>query len=83
MLSVKLAAASVTVILAGSAYHAPGIGAREIFIMALILLFNMIVLLAIIVRQRSGPGNIGIESVMVLTLYVGGACALALTDFGG
>lgn len=69
--------------LSGSAYHSPGIGAREVFVAALILLLNMVVLLGMIVRQRSGPGNIGIESVLVLVLYLGGACTLAFTDFGG
>lgn len=68
---------------AGSAYHSPGIGPREIFMTALILLLNMIVLLGMIVRQRSGPGNIGVESVLVLTLYLFGAATLAATDFGG
>lgn len=69
--------------LSGSAYHSPGIGAREIFMTALILLLNMILLLGMIVRQRGGPGNIGIESVLILTLYLGGAGVLVLTDFGG
>jgi len=69
--------------LSGSAFHSPGVGAREVFMTALILLLNMILLLGLIVRQRSGPGNIGVESVMILTLYLGGACVLALTDFAG
>lgn len=69
--------------LSGSAYHSPGIGMREVFMTALILLLNMILLLGMIVRQRSGPGNIGIESVLILTLYLGGASILALTDFAG
>jgi cation:H+ antiporter len=69
--------------LSGSAFHSPGIGAREVFMTALILLLNMILLLGLIVRQRSGPGNIGLESVLVLTLYLGGASALAFTDFAG
>ena len=69
--------------LSGSAFHSPGIGAREVFMTALILLLNLILLLGLIVRQRSGPGNIGLESVLVLTLYLGGASALAFTDFAG
>ena len=69
--------------LSGSAFHSPGIGAREVFMTALILLLNMILLLGLIVRQRSGPGNIGLESVLVLTLYLGGASALVFTDFAG
>ena len=69
--------------LSGSAFHSPGVGPREVFMTALILLLNMILLLGLIVRQRSGPGNIGVESVMILTLYLGGACVLALTDFAG
>lgn len=61
----------------GSLYHAPGVGAREIFLIALTLLLSAVLLLGLLYRQRRGPGNIGFESVLMLAIYVLGYLALS------
>ncbi len=63
--------------LAGPVYSAPLVGIREIFLTALIILLNMVLLLGMLYRQTSGPGNIGLESVLTLIIYVGGVAVLA------
>lgn len=65
------------VYLTGSVYGASGVGLREIFLTALIILLNMILLLGMLYRQTRGPGNIGLESVLILIIYLGGFVVLA------
>lgn len=60
----------------GSIYHAAGVGARELFLTALTILLNIILLLGLLYRQRRGPANIGFESVLMLLIYVGGFLTL-------
>jgi len=62
----------------GSLYHAPGVGGREVFVTALAILLNVVLLLGLIYRQKRGLGNIGFESVSILVLYVGGFLILGL-----
>ena len=69
--------------LSGSAFGAPTVGMREIFLVGLIILLNVILLLGMLYRQTSGPGNIGLESVLVLVTYVGGFVVLASMGQGG
>ena len=57
------------VFLDGSIYHAAGVSQRETFLCALAALLNIILLLGLIFRQRTGPGNIGFESVAILICY--------------
>lgn len=66
------------VYLPGSLYHAAGVGRREDFLAALAILLNVTLLLGLLYRQRSGPANIGFESVLVLLLYVAGVVTLTL-----
>jgi cation:H+ antiporter len=66
------------VYLQGSLYHAKGVSAREAFFTSLAILLNITLLLGLLYRQRSGPANIGFESVLMLLLYVGGFLTLSL-----
>lgn len=61
----------------GSVFGASGVGMREIFLTTLIILLNVILLLGMLYRQRRGPGNIGLESVLTLIVYLGGFVVLA------
>lgn len=60
----------------GSVYHVQGVGGREVFFTALIILLNMILLLGMFYRQKGGPGNVGWESILMLLAYVGGIYVL-------
>ena len=60
------------VYLRGSLYHATGVGNREAFLVGLAILLNVTLLLGLLYRQRSGPGNIGFESVLILISYLVG-----------
>jgi len=60
----------------GSVFGAAGVGMPEIFLTALIILLNVILLLGMLYRQTGGPGNIGLESVLTLIVYVGGFVVL-------
>lgn len=62
---------------AGSIYHA--ITEQQVFIIALTLLLNAILLLGLLRREKSGIGNIGFESFTVLILYAGAFLMLAFT----
>lgn len=62
----------------GSIYHA--ITQQQVFVIALTILLSGILLLGLLRRKRSGLGNIGFESVLVLVLYVS---AFALLFMGG
>jgi cation:H+ antiporter len=56
----------------GSLYHAAGVGGREIFLTALTLSLNVVLLLGLMYRQKTGPANVGFENVLILVLYIGG-----------
>lgn len=58
--------------LQGSLYHASAVGDAEIFLGMLAILLNLILLLGLLFRQRTGPANIGFESVLMLIVYVAG-----------
>lgn len=62
----------------GSIFHARGVGMREIFITALTILLNVVLLSGLINRQKHGPANIGFESMLMLIMYVLGFITLAL-----
>ena len=62
----------------GSLYHAADIGTRELFLTTLTILLNVVLLAGLIYRQRSGPANIGLESVLMLLLYGGGFLVISL-----
>lgn len=64
--------------LQGSLYHAPGVGEPEEFLTGLVILMNLVLLLGLLSRQRTGPANIGFESMLILVLYVSGFAILAL-----
>ncbi len=59
----------------GSIYHA--ITGQQQFIIALAILLTGILVLGLLRRQKSGFGNIGFESVLILLLYTGGFALLA------
>lgn len=60
----------------GSIYHA--MTDQQVFIIALTLLLNAILLLGLLRREKSGIGNIGFESFLVLLLYAGAFVTLAM-----
>lgn len=62
----------------GSIYHA--IALEQVFVIALTLILTGILLMGLLRRERSGIGNIGFESFLVITLYVG---AFTLLFFSG
>ncbi|EAV40263.1 cation antiporter (Na+/Ca2+) [Stappia aggregata IAM 12614] len=57
----------------GSIYHA--VSSQDYFWLTIGLVMTAILLLGLLVRQKSGPGGIGFESVSLLGVY-GGAIAL-------
>ncbi|MEE4376593.1 MAG: sodium:calcium antiporter [Candidatus Competibacteraceae bacterium] len=61
----------------GSIYHA--ISQQQVFIIVLTMLLTGILLLGLLRREKSGVGNIGFESVLILTLYLGGVLVLMYT----
>lgn len=69
-------AAADRVFLGGSVYHAAGIGASEEFLTILAILLNLVLLPGLLFCQRSGPGNIGLESLLMLVIYVSGFSVL-------
>jgi cation:H+ antiporter len=72
-----LAAADIA-FLQGSIYHGPGVGNREVFLVALALLLNVILLIGLLQRQRVGPVNIGLEGVMMILVYGAGMLVVSL-----
>lgn len=61
----------------GSLYHA--VGPADLFWLAAGMLMTGILLMGLIVRQRTGPGGIGIESIAMIAVYCL-AVAMALTS---
>lgn len=59
----------------GSIYHA--VSERQTFMMALSILLTGILLLGLLRREKSGVGNIGFESAMVLALYLSSVLIVA------
>ena len=51
----------------GSLFHA--IGANDLYWLATGLLMTAVLLGGLIVRQRAGPGRIGVESVLMIAIY--------------
>lgn len=62
----------------GSIFHGPGVGNREVFLIALILLLNIIFLGGLLHRQRAGRGGIGFEGLAIILTYLAGPVVLAL-----
>ncbi len=54
------------------------ISSAEQFWLANSMLMTSVLLMGLIYRQRHGPGNIGLESVILLILYFGGLAVLSL-----
>ncbi|MEX1094513.1 MAG: hypothetical protein WED34_00600 [Planctomycetales bacterium] len=73
---VLFVAAADAVYFSGSLYHGEGVGHREIFLTSLAVLLNIVLLAGLIYRQKGGPGKIGVESVAMLVLYLGGFVVL-------
>jgi cation:H+ antiporter len=61
----------------GSLYHAAGMG--DYFWTATAILMTGVLLGGLILRQRKGPGRIGVESLMLLVIY-SGAIVLQATN---
>jgi cation:H+ antiporter len=62
--------------LEGSIFHASGIGQREVFLLGMTLLMNVILVLGLVSRERHGLANIGFESVLMLLIYLAGLATL-------
>ena len=60
----------------GSIYSA--ISSAEIFWLAISVMMTGVLLMGLIYRQRHGPGNIGLESTVLLLLYCGGVVLLGI-----
>ncbi len=75
---VLFVAAADVAYLQGSIYHAPDVSYREIFLVGLTILLNVTLLAGLIYRQKTGPGNIGFESLLMLIFYVAGFLVLSL-----
>ncbi|MHA7837457.1 MAG: sodium:calcium antiporter [bacterium] len=74
---VLFVAAADLAFFSGSLYHGRGVGSREVFVLSFTLLLNVLFLAGSLGRQKHGPANIGLESVAMLIVYVGGALTLA------
>lgn len=73
---VLFVAAADIAFIGGSLYHADGVGMREVFVVSITILLNVVLLAGLIYRQKYGPGNIGFESVLMLLIYVAGVAVL-------
>ena len=62
----------------GSIFHA--VGPTELALTALTLLMAAVLLLGLLRRERVGPGRIGLESVVVLGLYLAGTLLLGFGE---
>ena len=61
----------------GSVYHA--MTNDQVFVIAVTLLLNAILLLGLLRREKTGIGNIGFESFLVLLLYAGAFFVIGLS----
>lgn len=75
---VLFVAAADLAFLQGSIYHGPGVGDREVFLIALTILLNVIFLGGLLYRQKEGPAGIGIEGVAMILTYGLGFLVLSL-----
>lgn len=75
---VLFVAAADVAFIGGSLYHAPGVGDREVFLVALTILLNLVLLGGLLHRQEGGPARIGVEGVLMIVLYLGGFLVLSL-----
>ena len=75
---VLFVAAADIAFVGGSIYHGPGVGDREVFLIALALLLNVVFLGGLLYRQQAGPARIGGEGVIMIATYVGGLLVLSL-----
>ena len=62
----------------GSLYHAIGTG--DLFWLAIGILMTTVVMLGLIYREKTGPGNIGRESLFLMGIYV---LAIGVQGFAG
>ncbi len=53
----------------GSLYHA--VGTQDVFWVTVALLMTGVLLAGLVMRERQGPGGIGLESVLLLAIYAG------------
>lgn len=60
----------------GSIYHA--IARADLFWLTLGLAMVAVLLLGLVLRERQGPGNIGVESMAILALYAGAVAMQAM-----
>ncbi|WP_241972394.1 sodium:calcium antiporter [Aliidiomarina soli] len=67
-------AASDVAYLGGSIYHT--MTDATLFWVCLTLVMSAVLMMGLIRRERSGPGRIGLESVLILLLYLGGVWLL-------
>jgi cation:H+ antiporter len=54
------------------------VSSAERFWLAISMTMTSVLLMGLIYRERHGPGNIGLESVILLALYVGAVLSLAV-----
>jgi cation:H+ antiporter len=66
---------------AGSLYHA--VGPDDLFWLVTGLMMTAVLTLGQLYRQKEGPGNIGLESLMILGLYAGAIALQTATASGG
>ena len=59
------------------------VSSAEQFWLANSMVMTSVLLMGLIYRERHGPGNIGLESVILLALYFGGACRYGSTCSDG
>jgi cation:H+ antiporter len=64
--------------LEGSIFHGTSVAIRESFITGLAIVLNLILLLGLLYRQKTGPANIGFESVLLILLYVAGFVVMSI-----
>jgi cation:H+ antiporter len=60
----------------GSIYHAIDVG--DLFWIGMALVMSVVLLIGLIVRERRGPGGIGLESSTILALYLSGVAVQTL-----
>jgi len=60
----------------GSIYHA--ISTQPRFVISLTIVLTSVLLIGLVRRELRGPGNIGFEGILVLTMYLGGFLVLTL-----
>jgi cation:H+ antiporter len=59
----------------GSLYHA--VGVNDLFWLAVAMVMTAILMLGLLYRERSGPGKMGAESILMLLVYLGAIAVAA------